>query len=164
MSKKYCNDGRLFIPISDRKKATNSKSEEKVRYIIDNAYCPKGCNIIDPKYKINGFPGLRIKFKRQESEGEFIISAIEGDFNKVVLSGKLEEGVKDELFCPYCNTPFEKLINCNCSPDADMIVIGLTPQLDYNDAITFCNVTGCDNGAFIKSGDVIRHIRLQGSF
>jgi hypothetical protein len=164
MKERYSNDGRLIIPISDRKTTANTKSEDSVRYIIDNAYCPNGCSIIDAEYRIKGFPGLRIKFKRLESEGEFIISAIEGDFEKIILSGELKEGVKDELFCPHCNTPFEKLVNCNCSPGADMIVIGLTPKLDHNNAITFCNVTGCANGAFIKSGDVIRHVRLQGSF
>jgi hypothetical protein len=58
---------------------------------------------------------------------------------------------------------FEKLVNCNCTPDAEMVVIGLTPKLDFNDAITFCNVTGCHNGTFVKSGDAIRHIRLNRS-
>jgi len=98
---------------------------------------------------------LRIKFKRPGAEGEFIISAIEGDFDKIILSGKLEDGVKDGLYCPHCGAIFEKLVNCSCSPDADMVVIGLTPKLDFNNAVTFCNVTGCDKGAFVKSGDVI---------
>lgn len=163
MNKKFSKDGRLIIPISERKTVKASKNENQVRYIIEKAFCPKGCNLIDPEYQINGFPGLRIGFKRPESEGEFVISAIEGDFSKTVLSGELREGVKDELFCPHCETRFEKLVNCNCQTGADMIVIGLTPKLDYNEAITFCNVTGCTNGAFIKSGDAIRHIRLLGS-
>ena len=80
---------------------------------------------------------------------------------KIILSGQLEDRVKDELFCPYCGVMFEKLVGCNCKPDADMVVIGLTPELDFNNAITFCNVTGCRNGAFVKSGDVIRHVRLK---
>jgi hypothetical protein len=122
--------------------------------------CPNGCNLIEPNYPINGFPGLRIKFTRPEVKGEFVISAIEGDFDKSILSGTLEEGVKDELYCPHCGVMFAKLVSCNCQPDADMVVIGLTPQLDFNNAITFCNVTGCHNGAFVKSGDVLRHIRL----
>jgi hypothetical protein len=160
---KFDKDGRLLIPLTERK-ATTKKGEDKVRYIIGHAYCPNGCSIIDSKHKINGFPGLRIKFKRPGMDGEFVISAIEGDFNKILLSGELDEGIKDELLCPHCNTMFKKLVNCNCKPDADMVVIGLTPELDFNDAITFCNVTGCHNGTFIQSGDVIRHIRLNGIF
>jgi hypothetical protein len=159
----FNKDGRLLIPLAERK-TKDKKEEEKVRYIIGHAYCPNGCSIIDSKNKINGFPGLRIRFKRPEMEGEFVISAIEGDFDKLMLSGELKEGVKDELYCPKCGIMFKKLVNCNCKSDADMVVIGLTPELDFNEAITFCNVTGCHNGTFIKSGDVIRHIRLNGTY
>jgi len=159
----FSKDGRLLIPLAERKVASR-KGEDKVRYIINHAYCPNGCSIIDSKYKINGFPGLHIKFKRPGMKGEFVISAIEGDFDKIMLSGELKEGDKHELFCPHCGEMFKKLVNCNCRPGADMVVIGMTPELDFNDAITFCNVAGCTNGTFIKSGDVIRHIRLQGTF
>jgi hypothetical protein len=162
MMNKFGKDGRLLIPLAQRKSVI--KKENTVRYIIEHAYCPNGCSIIDSKNKINGFPGLRIKFKRDAMEGEFVISAIENDFDKIILSGTLIEGVQDELYCPHCNTSFMKLVHCNCKPGADMVVIGLTPELNFNDAITFCNVTGCHNGTFIKSGDVIRHIRLIGSY
>jgi hypothetical protein len=96
-------------------------------------------------------------------EGELVLSAIQGDLDKIILSGKLEDGVKDELYCPHCRVMFRKLVSCSCKSDADMVVIGLTPKLDYNNAISFCNVTGCQNGTTIKSGDVIRHLKLWGS-
>ena len=73
-----------------------------------------------------------MKFKRPASEGIMLLSAVEGDFDKIVESGELEDGVKDELYCPHCGVMFEKLVNCHCKPDADMIVIGLTPKLDFN--------------------------------
>ena len=161
---RFTEDGRLIIPLSERKKKKDTPGDEDVRYLISEAYCPNGCNIMDEEHKINGAPGLRIKFKRQGDEGEFVISAIEGDFEKIVLSGKLEEGVKDDLYCPHCGAKFEILVNCNCKPDADMVVIGLTPKLDINNAVSFCNVTGCNNGAFIKSGEILRHVRLGTSF
>ncbi|MDA3928302.1 MAG: hypothetical protein PF541_05045 [Prolixibacteraceae bacterium] len=155
----YTKDGRLMIPIGNRKK--KSINENKIRYIINEAFCPKGCSLIDHEIEINGFPGLRIGFRRPRVEGEFAISAVEGDFKKIVLSGQLEEGVKDELQCPHCKAVFEKLVNCNCKPEGEMIVIGLTPKLNFNNAITFCNVTGCANGTFIKSGEALRHVRLS---
>ena len=161
---RFTKDGRLIIPLVKREKNKPKDEEDKVRYIINQAYCPKGCNIIDEKYKINGFSGLRIKFKRPGAEGEFVISAIEGDFDKIILSGDLKDGAKDELYCPHCGVMFKKLVKCNCKPDADMVVIGLTRELDFNNAISFCNVTGCENGTFVNSGDIIRHIRLKESF
>ena len=156
----FNKDGRMIVPLNRRKKE-KKEDEEKIRYVITEAYCPKGCNIIDQEHLINGYPGLRIKYKRPGIEGIFVISAIEGDFEKIILSGELEDGVKDELYCPYCKTMFEKLVNCSCSIGADMVTIGLTPILDFNNAITFCNVTGCKNGSFVKSGEVLRHIRLE---
>ncbi|MBN2102612.1 hypothetical protein JW835_01060 [bacterium] len=161
MKERFGEDGRLIIPLNKRKRSKSKKNENKIRYVINEAYCPKGCNIMDSDHPVNGYPGLKIRFRRPDHEGIFIISAIEGDFDKIVLSGKLQMGVKDDLYCPYCDTLFERLTSCNCQPDADMVVVGLIPKLDFNNAITFCNVTGCGNGAFVKSGDILRHIRLQ---
>ena len=156
----FNKDGRMIVPFSKRKKG-GKEEDEKVRYVITEAYCPKGCSIMDQEHKINGYQGLRIKYKRPGIEGLFVISAIEGNFEKIILSGDLKDGVKDELYCPHCGTLFAKLVNCNCSMDADMVAIGLTPKLDCNNAVTFCNVTGCKNGSFVKSGEVLRHKRLE---
>ncbi|MHC4124744.1 MAG: hypothetical protein ACYSSI_14300 [Planctomycetota bacterium] len=160
---RFGKDGKLIIPLAQRKKGVKESEEAQVRYVVTKAYCPEGCNIIDKGHKINGYPGLRIKFKRPGMEGEFVLSAIEGDFKKIMLSGQLEDNVKDELYCPHCGIMFKKLVNCSCRPDADMVVIGLTPHFNFNNAISFCNVTGCANGTTIKSRDIIRHIRLKGT-
>ena len=89
--------------------------------------------------------------------------AIGNDFDKIILSGELKDGVKDEWYCPKCGVMFKKLVSCSCKPDADMVFVGLTLKLDFNNAISFCNVTGCINGTSIKSGDIIRHMRLWGT-
>ena len=80
----FDKDGRLIIPISKRKKKKDKKKENKIKYVLTEAYCANGCNIIDRDHPINGFPGLRIKFNRPGMEGEFVISAIEGDFDKII--------------------------------------------------------------------------------
>ena len=159
---RFSKDGKMIIPLRERKKGTTNCQEKGVRYVVTEAFCPNGCCIIDKDHEIHGSPGLRIKFKRQGMEGECILSAIEGDFDKIILSGKLDNGLKYDLSCSHCGAIYSKLVNCNCQPDAEMVVIGLTPKLDFNNAISFCNVTGCDNGTFIKSEDVIRHVRLSG--
>ena len=158
---RFNQDGRLIIPISDWSKMVSENAEDKVRYVVTEAYCPKGCNILDSDNLINGFPSLRLAFKRPGNEGIMLLSAVEGVFDKIIESGTLEEGMKDELFCPHCGVQFEKLVNCSCQTDGELVVIGLTPKLDFNNAITFCNVTGCENGSFMHSGHVIRHLRLK---
>ncbi len=160
---RFSKDGRLIVPLGQRKKGTKKADEQQVRYVVTEAYCPNGCSIVDKEHKINSASGLRFKFKRPGMEGEFVLSAIEGDFDKIILSGELEEGVKDELYCPHCNVMFKKLVNCSCQADADMVTIGVTPKLDFNNSISFCNVTGCTNGAIIASGQAICRIRLSGT-
>jgi hypothetical protein len=160
---RFGKNGKLIIPLIQHKKGIKRTDEQDTRYTVTEAYCPNGCSIIDEKHKINGTAGLLVKYKRPGMEGELVLSAIQGDFDKIILSGKLEDGVKDELYCPHCGVMFKTLVSCSCKPDADMVVIGLTPKLDYNNAISFCNVTGCHNGTTIKSGDVIRHLKLWGS-
>ncbi|MHC4573147.1 MAG: hypothetical protein ACYS76_03290 [Planctomycetota bacterium] len=160
---RFSKDGKLIIPLRQRKKSAKEKDKENARYFVTEAYCPNGCNIIDEEHRINGVPGLRVRFKRPGMEGELVLSAIARDFDKIILSGELKDGVKDELYCPQCGVVFKKLVNCTCKPDADMVVIGLTPKLDFNNAISFCNVTGCTNGTTINSGDVIRHVQLWGA-
>ncbi len=103
---RFSKDGRWIIPLSQRDKNKPKAEEDKIRYMVNEAYCPKGCSIIDPDHKINGSAGLKIKFKRPGQEGEFVISAIEGDFDKIILSGELKDGVKDELYCPHCGVAF----------------------------------------------------------
>jgi hypothetical protein len=159
---RFSKDGRLIIPLGQRKKGPKAADEARARYVVTEAYCPNGCNIIDTGNEINGAPGLRFKYKRPGMEGEFVLSAFQGDFDKIILSGELEKGVKDELYCPHCGVMFKKLVNCNCKTDADMVVIGLSPQLDFNNAISFCNVTGCVNGTAITSGEVIQHVQISG--
>jgi hypothetical protein len=164
---RFSKDGRLIIPLTERRVRLKNRSksvELKVRYIINEAFCPNGCNIMDKDHLIHNYPSLRIKFRRADAEGEFVISAIEGDFSKKTLSGELIYGLKDDLFCPHCDVPFKKLVNCHCQADAEMIVVGLTPSLDYNNAITFCNVTGCRNATFIQSGEAIKRLRLNSSY
>ena len=160
---RFTKDGKLNISLGHSNNELKQKQERKSRFIATEAYCPNGCSIIDKEHQINGAAGLRFKFKRPGMEGEFVITAVQGEFDKIMLSGNLEYGLKDELYCPHCGVMFKKLVNCSCQPDADMVVIGLTPKLDFNNAISFCNVTGCTNNTTIKSGDVIRNVQLSGA-
>ena len=68
---RFSKDGKLIIPLIERKKGTKETDEEKVRYVLTEAYCPNGCSIVDKEHEINGVPGLRFKFKRPGMEGEY---------------------------------------------------------------------------------------------
>ena len=148
-------DGKIIFPSFSRRKNRRKTGKSTTGRVLTEAYCPNGCNIISDKNIINGVSGLLLKFRRAGMHGEFVLSPIEGEFDKIILSGELTDKVKNEYYCPHCDINFKKLVNCTCQPNADMVVVGLTPKLDYKNAISFCNVTGCSNTAFISSTDVL---------
>jgi hypothetical protein len=157
MSAGYDSNGRLIVPVSNFK---NEASISRQRFLVTEVYCANGHNLIDAENPINSYPGIRLKFRRAGNEGLFVISALEGEFDKIILSGKLETGLRFDLHCPVCNVRFPVLTTCHCQEQGQLVVLGLTPDLDFNNSIAFCNVAGCDNGIFIKSGIVLRHARL----
>ena len=61
---RFGKDGRLIIPLNDRGVIHTKDEEHKVRYVLTEAYCPNGCDLIDKEHTINGSPGLRLAFKR----------------------------------------------------------------------------------------------------
>jgi len=152
----FADDGHMIVPATQY--GHKAVEDAKTRFVVDQAYCPKGCSIVDEEHPIHGYPGLRMGFSRPGMKGELVLSAVQGDFDKIMLGGELVDGVKLDLYCPHCGTPFATLANCRCSADAQIVAIGLTPELDFNNGIAFCNVAGCKNEGFVLSGRVIHAI------
>jgi len=74
---RFGKDGRLIMPLEQRGRKRKGVDERNVRWFVTEAYCPKGCSIVDKDHKINGVPGLRLKFKRLDMQGEVVLSAIQ---------------------------------------------------------------------------------------
>ncbi len=158
MQKRFDREGRLIVPIAEHEK--DASTHEK-RFVVTEAYCQNGHSLMDKEHVIDGYPGIRLKFERPGHKGEFVLSAVEGSIEKIMVSGTLEDHVKDDLFCPHCGVKLQVLTDCGCRDEGEMVVLGLSPKLDFNNAIAFCNVTGCNRGVFVKSGEVIRRVRLN---
>ncbi|HOV62649.1 MAG TPA: hypothetical protein PLG43_02050 [Spirochaetia bacterium] len=157
MMERFDEKGRMYIPLSWHKR---DSPIENARFVITEAYCQNGHSLMDHDCEVNGFPGIRLAFTVETQRGAFVISAVEGDFTKVMLSGFLSPGQKLLLECPVCGVSFPVLMGCGCTGGGNLVAIGLTPKFDFNNAIVFCDVVGCENGSFVKSGEIIRHMRL----
>lgn len=158
----FTDDGHIIIPQASGRHGTVGDNEE--RHVVGHAYCTRGCSIIDGDNLIHGCPGLRMSFSGPSTHGEFVLSPILGDFEKVVLEGELVDGVKLDLCCPHCGTPFPTLVNCSCSHGGDIVAVGLTSPFSFNDAVAFCNVVGCKNGVCVHSGRVLRAVGVDGYY
>ena len=148
---------RVVVPVSKFRKIVES---DKTVWMVDHAFCPNGHSLMDNEHPIHGYPGIRLAFKLPDSEGEVVISALAGDLTKTTISGELEPGVRHDLSCPHCHVSLPVLMSCGCKRKGQLVVIGLTPKLNFNDAITLCDVAGCTNAAVVSSGEIIRHMRV----
>ena len=157
LMERFDGQGRLVIPVS---RSNRTADGETATWVVDQAYCTSGHSLIDTEHAINGYPGIRLAFTHHGSSGVFIISAVAGDFTKKVLSGKLEPEESHDLYCPHCHIPLPVLMPCGCKGKGRLVIIGLSPVLNFNNAITFCDTFGCSNGAFVASGEIIRHARI----
>lgn len=67
---RFSKDGRLIIPLGQRKRGTTETDEERVRYLVTEAYCPNGCNIIDKEqyedweFKVRNFLDVFVQGER----------------------------------------------------------------------------------------------------
>ena len=62
MKEIYNKNGKMIVPLRSYKKET--KIENKI-FIVTEVYCTNGHDLIDKENEINGFPGIRLKFKRK---------------------------------------------------------------------------------------------------
>jgi hypothetical protein len=153
---KFEEKGIKVVPVSNIHKAVKS---DKVIWRVDHVYCTNGHSLMDKEHPIHGYPGIRLAYKHPNGEGEIVISALAGDLAKITLSGELEPGVSHELSCPQCHVPLPILMPCGCKRNGSLVVIGLTPKLNFNNAITLCDVAGCTNASLVSCGEIIRHKR-----
>jgi len=156
---RFDKQGIQVKPVSEIHKA--AKSDQTV-WGVDKAFCTNGHSLIDKEHPIHGYPGIRLAFKLPGNEGVIVISALAGDLTKITLSGELEPGVRHDLSCPHCHVPLPVLMACECKRKGRLVVIGLTPQLNFNDIITLCDVAGCTNASVVACGEIIRHKRVAG--
>jgi hypothetical protein len=156
---RFDKQGIQVKPVSEIHKAAKS---DKTVWVVKHVYCTNGHSLIEKEHPIHGHPGIRLEFKLPDNKGEIVISALAGDLTKITLSGELEPGVSHRLSCPHCHVPLPVLMPCGCKRNGRLVVIGLTPQLNFNNAITLCDVAGCTNAAVIACGEIVRHKRVAG--
>ena len=180
-SKRFDDEGKLIIPEVIRRKKDKQEGSEfeipeiiketRTFYIIRQAFCPNGHNLIDKKHVISGYPGIRLRYKRKDnSKAEIVISAVLGDSQKIILQGNLTIGELVEIHCPICDVKLPILTHYkprkgepgySKNETVDIVALYLTPELDYSKAISFCNKVGVVHSSIKYAHEIIRDIYKQ---
>lgn len=180
-SKRFDDKGKLIIPeVVKRKKDKQKESEfdipeiikeTRTFYIIKQAFCPNGHNLVDKKHIISGYPSIRLRYKRKDNtKTEIAISAVLGDPQKIILHGNLIFGELVGIHCPICDVKLPILTHYkpgkgepgfNKNEIIDIVALYLTPELDYSKAISFCNKVGVVHSSIKYAHEIISDIYKQ---
>ena len=176
-SKRFDSDGKLIIPeFIDKKRGKKSEilkdipeilKEVRTLYIIKQVFCPGGHNLIDKTCMISGYPAIRLRYlKSGDLRVEVALSAILGDPQSVVIEGELKWGEFVDIHCPMCNVKLPILTkrpdpNSKSGEYLAIVLLFLTPDLDYTKAITFCNKVGTVRSFINYTGTLIQNIYKQ---
>ena len=68
---------------------------------IRHAYCPKGCNLMDPEHKINGYPSITVLGKYKGKEGLIHLDPVYGSYTNI-MEIDIPQNEIVQLFCPHC--------------------------------------------------------------
>lgn len=140
----YKKDGTLNFPISGQIPLPKDKVTEKQgKIIVTSAFCPEGHDLIND-VKINNHSGIRFLYTDREGkrEAEVVISAIVGDREKKVLSGKpFKKGEVVRVLCPRCRNELPVIFDCECG--AHIYLFYIDRRFDKNYGQSFCSRIGC---------------------
>jgi hypothetical protein len=157
--RRFDDRGRLIIP---EPTGPGRELREGEELTVREAYCSQGHNVVDERYTVGGRPGIKVAFRDPRgAEGLVVLSPVLGRLDKLVLKGRLIGGEKLELRCPECGQLLPVLTSCTCTSGGIINVLFLRPDCDINNSIGICNVVGCPNSSFVRSGEVIRSARLE---
>ena len=157
---RFDSHGRLIIP-EPKGPTRDLRAGEEL--IVGEAYCPNGHNVVDASHPVGGRPGIKVAFRDPRGvEGLVVLSPVLGCLDKAVVRGRLVKGDALDVSCPECGVPLPVLTSCQCSSGGAINVLFLHPNRDIGNSIGFCNVVGCPNSSFTRSGEVIRSVRLEG--
>ena len=68
---------------------------------VEHATCPKGCSLMDPGVRINGYPSIKVALQYGSVRGNVHLDPIYGSFHNI-FDVDFPEGVVVEMFCPTC--------------------------------------------------------------
>jgi len=109
----------------------------KVR--IKEAFCPRGCSLIDPRVKMSGQPAITARLRLLGESGLIHLNPYYGVF-EYRSEIPLENGDVVDLFCPHCGTPLTVEQQCGMC-HAHMFAL----QLPGGGEVRACPRIGCHN-------------------
>jgi hypothetical protein len=166
VEKMFDSKGKLNIPIEGTISIPKSKVQKKAgQLIVNEAYCPKGHNLIS-EVKIDNQPGIHFIYidEKNTKETDIVISPIVRKCKKKILKG--DGFQKDEIvkiLCPICRTELDILFECECG--APIYLFYIDKQRNYYYGQSFCSRIGCVKASQLRfSQDMLQEFIKKHAF
>jgi len=105
---------------------------------IQNARCPKGCDLMDAGVRFQGQPSIFLTYRYEGREGQIHLNPFYGRFEKIAEFEVLDGAVVD-ILCPHCGTDLRDAEETCHVCSAPMFAL----QLPKGGYVQACSRTGC---------------------
>ena len=114
---------------------------------IRKAFCPEGCSLVDPEYRIRNTPAITVKYRDDEGPGMLHIDPVYGRRNHV-FERELAAGRRIQAACPKCGVSLLRE-NRDCPECGDRL---FAVDTDERGPVYWCARKGCGYTAW-EDGD-----------
>lgn len=115
---------------------------EDGKFVVTEAYCHNGHELIDPKEKISKYPSIKLLGVSGSNREEIHISAVESDQTK--KGGAIfKDGEVLTLCCPVCEEELDNIAPCDCVKGSKFFAIYLNKKRSFSSCVGICSAWGC---------------------
>ena len=155
---RFTNQGKIHFPKNKFLGPVKRNKKNNAVVIISECFCPNGHSLIDENARFGIDPGIKIKVKRNgEDEGFLVLSPKFGDYSKISLGIKLNDGDLLEMFCPECNVALPVYSSCYVC-DNKMLTLFTSNKHSYSDCMGICQKVGCHNSKMVGNRRMLSSI------
>ena len=115
---------------------------EDGKFVVTEAYCHNGHELMDPTVKISGYPSIKLLAISDDKKEYINISAVENDHGKKGGKGFKEKELLT-LACPVCEEELDNIAPCDCVRGSKFVAVYLNKKRSFSSCVGVCSSWGC---------------------
>lgn len=123
--------------------------------VVTKAFGPQGEDLIAKDGPLfSGEPGVKLRVKQGEIEGDVYLSPFYGDPSKI-HDVEFKDGVPCELFCPESGHALDKIPGMTTEEGGEYYAIYLSPRLERGEMVAINNVWGNTSSRMLSEDELL---------
>jgi hypothetical protein len=123
--------------------------------IVTRAFGPNGEDLVDPDGPMfSGEPGIKLRVKQGDLEGDVVLSPYYGDPSKVT-DVEFAEGERCTLYCPTSGAELDRIPGMTSEDGGGYYAVYLTEKLGEGELVAVNDVWGNYDSQMLDEGEVL---------